>query len=379
MVEIVTPLSLWIQLGSFFFFMSGIFGDLLVIRFFLVLAYIMLLINAIFGSPLWPDLTGHDGRLALDSLCWAIIGLYVHGCSLWYLLLDEREVPLSEDEAALWRMLYRTGGLSQRLFHSIVACHLKVVEFQPGQEIPTNDDFYIVYTGQVKLEVYDDVEHKYDRIMVSGEMFDLNFLGLFSEKTVFLRTKIRCKAITRAKLFRIHRDDMKKIAQNGAAKGIRQALLINQLSFIVESYADRALLSRTAEKHDRIFEPLEAWEEPRSVLAGSASALKQPLAHLIFYVKASFSPPLPFAGHPIGIRQTLLPPPPEQGSYDRPEELPRFHYRRLFSHKTRRMTGRSTACASDNTTANEFAQAAAAAAAELTEVDEYSDIGELSC
>lgn len=376
MVEIVTPLSLWIQLASLFFFMSGIFGDLLVIRFFLVLAYIMLLTNAVVGSPLWPDLTGHDGTLAVDSLCWAIISLYVHGCSLWCLLLDERKVPLSDDEAALWRMFYRTGGLSQRLFYSIVACHLKVVEFEPGQEIPTHDDFYIIYSGQVKLQVYDDVSHKYDRIMVSGEMFDLNFLGLFSEKTVFERTRIQCKSITRTKLFRIHRDDMQKIARNGRAKGIRQALLINQLSFIVESYAEQTPLSRrAAEKHDRIFEPLEPWEEPRSVLAGSGTALKQTLAHLMYYVKTSFSPPLPFAGHPVGIRQTQLPAPPERDSYERPDELPRFHFRKfLFSQ--RRMTGRSTSSASDTAT-KEAAQQAAAALQEQTEVEDSR--GEQSC
>lgn len=345
MVEILTPLSIWIQLGSFFFFMSGIFGDLLVIRFFLVLAYVMLFINAIVGSPLWPDFTGDDGTFAVDSLCWALMGLYVHGCSLWCLLLDEREVPLNEDEAALWRMFYRTGGLSQRLFQSIVACHLKVVEFQPGQEIPTNDDFYIIYSGQVKLEVYDDVSHKYDRIMVSGEMFDLNFLGLFSEKTVFERTRIKCKSITRTKLFRIHRDDMQTIAQNRLAKGIWQALLINQLSFIVESYAERSPISRLAEeKHDRIFEPLEHWELPPSVLSGSGAALKQSLAHLIHYIRVSFSPPLPFAGHPTGIRQTQLPTPPQRGTYDQPDKMPRFHFRKLLSQ---RLTGRSTSSASD--------------------------------
>ena len=312
--------------------MSGIFGDLLVIRFFLVMAYVMLLINAIVGSPLWPNATGSDGTLAVDSLCWAVISLYVHGCSLLCLLSDERAVPLTEDEAALWRMFYRTGGLSKRLFHSIVARHLKVVEFQPGQEIPTGDDFYIIYHGQVKLTVFDDVERKYDRIMVSGEMFDLNFLCLFgSDRTVFHRTKIRCTSITRTRLFRIHKDDMQKIAQNGLAKGIFQSLLINQLSFIVESYAERKPLSQAAaEKQDYIFEPLQPWEEPFSLLAGSGQALRQGPVHLLFYIRKSFAPPFPFAGHPTGIRQTQLPPPPQKaGDGDEArEDIPRFHFRK---------------------------------------------------
>lgn len=348
MVDFVTPLSLWVQLASFFFFMSGIFGDLLVIRFFLVLAYIMLFINAVLGSPLWPDIKGQDQTFAIDSLCWALVGLYVHGCSMWCLVMDERKVALDDDEAALWRMFYRTGGLSQRLFHDIVATHLKVVEFQPGQEIPTHDDFYIIYSGQVKLEVFNDSKHKYDRIMFSGEMFDLNFLGLFSEKTLFERSRIKCRSITATKLFRIHRDDMKTIAKNGFAKGIWQALLINQLSFIVESYADRSPMSRMSEeKHDRIFEPLEEWELPPKVLAGSGTALQRTLAHLVHYIRVSFSPPLPFAGHPTGIRQTQLPPPPQRGTYEQPDKMPRFHVRKLLSQ---RLTGRSTSSASDTST-----------------------------
>lgn len=345
MVDYVTPLSLWVQLGSFFFFMSGIFGDLLVIRFFLVLAYIMLFLNAVLGSPLWPYIKGNDQTLAVDSLCWALVGLYVHGCSMWCLLLDERKVPLSDDEAALWRMFYRTGGLSQRLFYDIVACHLKVVEFRPGQEIPVHDDFYIIYSGQVKLEVFNDNNHKYDRVMVSGEMFDLNFLGLFSEKTLFERSSIKCRSITSTKLFRIHRDDMQIIAKNRLAKGIWQALLINQLSFIVESYAERVAISRKAEEiHDRIFEPLEPWELPPTVLAGSGTALQQAMAHLVHYIRYSFSPPWPFAGHPTGIRQTQLPPPPQRGTYQQPDKMPRFHVRKLLSQ---RLTGKSTSSASD--------------------------------
>lgn len=374
MVEFLTPLSLWIQLASFFFFMSGIFGDLMVIRFFLVMAYVMLLINAVLGSPLWPDLTGSAGTLAVDSLFWAVISLYVHGCSLLCLLGDERAVPLSEDEAALWRMFYRTGGLSQRLFYSIVARHLKVVEFQPGQEIPTNDDFYIIYQGQVKLEVFNDMTHKYDRIMVSGEMFDLNLLGLFSDKTVFHRTQIRCKSITKTKLFRIHKDDMRTIAQNGLAKGIFQALLINQLSFIVESYAERKPLSQAAaDKHDYIFEPLQPWEEPMTVLAGSGQALSKGIVHLLFYIRRSFSPPLPFAGHPTGIRQTQLPAPPQKSSdgEERPDDIPRFHFRKYLA---RRMTIRSTSSASDNEGAR---TSTGIPVMEMAELD--ADEGEHSC
>ena len=118
---------------------------------------------------------------------------------------------------------------------------------------------------------------------------------------------------------------MKAIARNTLAKGIWQALLINQLSFIVESYSEQSPISRRSEaKQDSIFEPLEPWEEPQSTLAGSGKALTHSLAHIFRYMKSSFSPPLPFKGHPTGIRQTQLPPPPHKGTYEQ-HETPRFH------------------------------------------------------
>jgi hypothetical protein len=100
-MEIFTPLSFWMQLASFFFTMSGIHGDLMVIRLsLLVLAYLMLFMNSVLGSPLWPDARA-SGGIFVDSLVWSVIGLYIHGSSLICLILDERPVSLADDEAAL--------------------------------------------------------------------------------------------------------------------------------------------------------------------------------------------------------------------------------------------------------------------------------------
>uniref|UniRef100_A0A7S3DS61 POPDC1-3 domain-containing protein n=1 Tax=Entomoneis paludosa TaxID=265537 RepID=A0A7S3DS61_9STRA len=362
MVQLLTPLSLWIQLASFFFFLSGIYGDLLVIRFFLVLAYIMLFINAVVGSPLWPDITGNDGTLALDSLLWAILSLYVHGCSLLCLLLDERPVTLTDDQAALWRMLYRTGGLSKKLFHSIVVPHLQVVDIPAGQDIDTKDHFYIIYKGQVKLNVFEEEENggkakkdpdsndmnslgakrKRGRVLVSGEMFDLKCLSLFAPlgNPIFGTTSIQCHSLTPCKLFCISRTNMEQIAQHRLAKGLWQALLINQLSFIVETYSNGLALSKLAEtQQDVIFKPLELWEEPKAVLSGSGRALEHGFGvvrHLGYYLWHAFSPPLPLAGHFTGLRQTQLPPPPHPLPDEDVSMPPRFHA--LRRSLTRRLT-----------------------------------------
>ena len=101
MVVLYQPLSFWMQLAGLFFTLSGISGDLLVIRTMLFLAYSMLFINSVLGSPFWPNASNFGG-IALDSLLWSVIGMYVHGCSLVGFILDERKVDLTDDEAAAY-------------------------------------------------------------------------------------------------------------------------------------------------------------------------------------------------------------------------------------------------------------------------------------
>jgi hypothetical protein len=302
-MEVFSPLSFWMQLASFFFTMAGIHADLLVIRFFLVLSYIMLFMNSILGSPLWPNARA-SGGVFVDSLIWSVIGLYVHGSSLVCLILDERQVTFtSEDEAALWRMFYRTGGLSEKLFKMIIAPHLEIVEFEVGENIPTEDFFYIVYTGRVNLQVYGGKnEIKVERTTFSGEMFDLKYLGMFNDKSLFEINTLNCTSETKSKLFRFSRVDMKKIAHHRLAKGVWQSLLINNLSWD----------SKFGNMYcDKFFDPLDDWEKPKEWAAGSGSALKNPELHLFRYMFLSFSSPWPFGGHLTGLRQTLLSPPPQ--------------------------------------------------------------------
>jgi hypothetical protein len=323
-MEIFTPLSFWIQLASFFFTMAGIHADLMVIRFFLVMSYLMLFLNSILGSPLWPNARS-SGGIFVDSLVWSIINLYVHGSSLICLILDERHTSFTDDEAALWRMFYRTGGLSGKLFKTIIAPHLEVVEFEAGENIPTEDYFYIVYTGRITLQVYEMGQIKVERKTLSGEMFDLKYLGMFSEESVFEIHRLNCTSETKSKLFRFSREDMKKIAHHRLAKGVWQSLLINNLSFVVESYLEIDRHSKFAESYcDKIFDPLEDWEMPKKWVAGSGSAMKNPELHLLQYIRHSFSPPWPFGGHLTGLRQTLLSPPPQRPS-PLPQLPPLFH------------------------------------------------------
>lgn len=329
-LDLNTPLSLWCQLSSFCFFLAGVYGDLLVIRLCCFLAYFLLIVNSLLGSPLWPDAMGTIGSIPLDSVIWALLCLYVHGSSFISLLLDEREVPLTEDQAALWRLLYRTGGLSKRLFYSLFVANtdLTVLELEPGKLIPTEDYFYIIYQGQVQLQVLDPMTGAptKSRFLVSGEMFNLKYLGLFaSEESFFCVGDIKCTSLSSVRLFQIPKQQLYEMAQDRAAKTVFQALLINNLSYAVESFTNESLRSSIAQQDcDRIFRPLEDWEHPTRLAAGSGKALENPLGHLVYALMNSLSLPWPLSGHPVGIRQTQLAPPPRQKPVRESYEVPLF-------------------------------------------------------
>ena len=343
MVEISTPLSMWMQLASLCFTLSGIHTDLLIIRFFLFVAYIMLFINTVLGSPLWPDVK-NTGYIPLDGLFWSVTGLYVHGASLLNLILDERPVELSEDEAALWRMFYRTGGLSARLYKNIVSPYVQVVTFEAGEEIPVEDFFYILYKGDVHLRCYnkDGVLKSEREFLHSGDMFDMKYLGMFAEDHFFCDHSIACESRTKSTLFCFSRADMKKIAQHHLVKSVWQSLLINNLSAILEKYMEKqANFSGDPEDTDRIFRPLEDWELPKSDMAGSGSALKYPWDHFWNSLHRQFSPPWPLGNHLSGIRQTGLSAPVSSPSSD-PDRLPSLHgSSRRMLREMKTMSGKS--------------------------------------
>lgn len=333
MVQLIKPLSIWFQIGNLFFTLSGIHGDLLVIRFFLFLAYLSLVINSILGSPLWDQPKGDVGSVfAIDSFTWAALNLYVHGSSLVFLLLDERPVTIVDKRmAALWRLFYRTGGLSAKLFQTLLVPHVQVIKLVQGEIIPTDDFFYIIYTGRVHLKIAEEdcrFMRPY-RVLRSGEMFDMAHLQMFGRNEKFFTEKITCRTLSDCILFRFSKNDLQYIAHHRFAKSIWQALLINNLSLVVEAYGqametegtNNAITnldhhSASGEEIDRIFAPLEPWEEPTSHYAGSGKALYEIPRHMARWMVHSFSPPWPFAGHVSGMRQTMLPPPPARPPTD---------------------------------------------------------------
>jgi hypothetical protein len=309
MVVLNTPFSIWIQLMSFFFFSAGVYSDLLIIRLCLSTAYTLLLLDAVLGSPVWPEIIFRQ-HIQVDSVLWALANMYVHISSVISLLRDEGSVDMNEDQEALWRLFYRTGGLSQKLFYRSILKDMTLQTFQATEHIPTDKWFYIIYRGTVQLRFTDGKKTIVSsRKARSGQMFDFQDLNLLHDVEGFKNHQpSEAHAITPVVVFRFPRDRMADIANHPDTKAIWQQLLMENLGLIAQRTFVKNNYSQAMNKEyeSPMFKPLQPWEHPIPVAAGSAEALRNPLRHIFASMVWSFAPPWPFGDGPrVGLRHSL--------------------------------------------------------------------------
>ncbi|GKY98722.1 hypothetical protein MPSEU_000828500 [Mayamaea pseudoterrestris] len=307
-ITISQPLSIWMQLGSLFFTLGAVHADILVIRFFMVSAYSCLFLQAVLGGPLWPYAADTSNEsLKLDALLWSILNLYLHGFSLVVLLTDEAKVQLTDDQAALWRLFYRTGGMSERIFYEVMVSngHVQVVECDADTTLDTDNHFYILYQGSVTMHIQDARGESIDRQVGRGEIFDFKHLGMLNQSKYFQETFIRCETKTKAKFFQFSKDSMSQIAHHPLSKVVWQSLLINNLSRAVAN-ARRGNLFVSEECADDIFAPLASWELPDATKAGSGQTLHHPFQYIWLSMRRSCYYPWPCGRSTPGMRQTQL-------------------------------------------------------------------------
>lgn len=104
------PLS---QLSNASFAAAALFGDVLLIRLFLSMAYIFLCASALVGLPRWPSVSSTD-TMVLDTIIWSAISGFFHIFALVRLVADERRITFAdEDEEAMWRFFYRRSGMGR--------------------------------------------------------------------------------------------------------------------------------------------------------------------------------------------------------------------------------------------------------------------------
>ena len=188
-MNLVLPGGPFAQLSNIAFFLAAVFGDLLLLRFFLSMAYVFLLISAALGQPRWPYVDS-NGNIFIDTIVWATLSGALHIVSLVRLILDERRIKFkTEDEEQLWRFFYRRSGMGRLEMK-------QVLKFGHWQRVKAGDlildpigacsTLCLMVEGTGKFAassgVPDTVEHAVTEKLVSGSFFDmrlLNIMGLF--------------------------------------------------------------------------------------------------------------------------------------------------------------------------------------------------------
>eukprot|EP00884_Botryococcus_braunii_P009883 jgi/Botrbrau1/18897/Bobra.177_2s0055.1 len=109
----------WGTISAVCFLLSAFFSDLILIRFWLLIAYIFLLLQGALGLPGFNNWTGFNGQIAVGIVAFAAAGCIVHTGALLLLFWDERHIRLkSEDEEQLWRLFYRRSGMNRLEFQA---------------------------------------------------------------------------------------------------------------------------------------------------------------------------------------------------------------------------------------------------------------------
>lgn len=286
--------SIYLQFSSFNFLMSGLFGDILCLRFFLSWAYIWLFVNAVSGFPPLGELIRRPEEVFIlhyDVLFWTSITLYTHLSKFIGIVLNEKKVHLPEESMPLWRMLYRNSGLSELLFKQyLYPQKFQLVKIKAGTQISSSDNnLYIILDGVADTTItlqrgdgFSDLDtsgndhgsatspaskksaaspagkknasapHGRKKILfkkvsstmsqrslalASGDMINVKALQLFrqgSESEAFANQTVNATAMTDMSLYRIKDVDVVSMARTLQTKQAYQGLLIFALTNIAE-------------------------------------------------------------------------------------------------------------------------------------------------
>ncbi|EOD11837.1 hypothetical protein EMIHUDRAFT_437483 [Emiliania huxleyi CCMP1516] len=223
MVVIGTPSGLWGQFSSLFYLLAGLYSDLLLVRFYLSLGYVLLIVNGLLGFPLWGDYVSDPQFIAIDTVIWSVVGLYVHFSSFLQLLYDERSVPLAETEDELWRFFFRHGGITRVLFARYVLRPGEIRTFSPGTLIndPTQSErLHLIIRGHVRAHIeYEQGHRTFD--FYSGDLFEFRFLHQFGLRVGFLDAQMQAVAESDVQTFSI--DVVGELNRSSFLPSVRQA------------------------------------------------------------------------------------------------------------------------------------------------------------
>ena len=184
--------------------------------------YVLLIVNGLLGFPLWGDYVSDPQFIAIDTVIWSVVGLYVHFSSFLQLLYDERSVPLAETEDELWRFFFRHGGITRVLFARYVLRPGEIRTFSPGTLIndPTQSErLHLIIRGHVRAHIeYEQGHRTFD--FYSGDLFEFRFLHQFGLRVGFLDAQMQAVAESEVQTFSI--DVGASVAGRASSRGLER-------------------------------------------------------------------------------------------------------------------------------------------------------------
>eukprot|EP00562_Extubocellulus_spinifer_P002560 CAMPEP_0178485424 /NCGR_PEP_ID=MMETSP0696-20121128/8266_1 /TAXON_ID=265572 /ORGANISM="Extubocellulus spinifer, Strain CCMP396" /LENGTH=223 /DNA_ID=CAMNT_0020113019 /DNA_START=15 /DNA_END=686 /DNA_ORIENTATION=+ len=171
----------------------------------------------------------------------------------------------------------------------------------------TEGYFFIILDGVVQCDWYAR-EKNVPLTLRSGAMFDIKLLHHFPKSSVFADSTLSATTATESRIFRCSIEDMATISKSPVVKDAWQALLISTLSLFAESpwkWKDQEPTQpdeerqgqggRKRSERDRMFLPLEEFEEPCPYSAGSGSATRYLYNHFLTTTLEEFEEPCPYS------------------------------------------------------------------------------------
>jgi len=237
-MEFADPSSAWCQCAYLFFLLAALFNDILMLRFCLVMANVLLIVASCLGMPIWGELSTHC--FVLDSFLWASICGLVHLVAVVQLLHHERPIEFeNERDEMLWRFLHRRCGVSRLMFAEIRrGGHWE--RRRRGDVISALQDpmeckaLHLLVEGRVEF-----LTNRMDKpqMLYSGDLFDLGLCNVFGVQLGFGEWEFASTADSDVTMFVWPLAELNEMATTGSA--VLQAFWRNLILYSIAAEFNR--------------------------------------------------------------------------------------------------------------------------------------------
>ena len=332
MPAVKDPGSVWSFLSGISFTLASLFSDILLIRVFLLLAYVFLLVTGGLGMPSWPGVSS-NGQIGLETIVFSSINIVTHFAAIVRLLYDERKITFDGDlEECLWRFLYRRGGferlearevIRRGCFREVAAGDVVLAEDEASEKV------CVLMSGRVTYcrrrlsagvgggeegggEDGDSEEGAVTGTLLSGAIFDIRLLSILGVYTGFDDHEgtikgFSARANTPCLLFDLPLDKLDELTTKcGPAVSLyfRNFLLCDlALQFEYQVDGHQHARSSNGELEDEVWKTgAMSRDFTEEVVDEPVPTLGEHITGFFTWIKQSFSPLVPSGVRHVGLR-----------------------------------------------------------------------------